>query len=206
MHLGARQLDSSRRRPEHAPVLVLASASPRRRQLLAWLLPAYDVEAAEIDERPAPGETPHALVRRLARAKALAVAPRRPGDWVLGADTIVEIDGEVLGKPVDQDEAGAMLARLAGREHRVATGFTLLAPGGGVSAEEVVLSRVHFRAVDPHVLAEYVASGEPDGKAGAYAVQGFGAGLIERVEGSLTNVIGLPLGEVGRALERAGLR
>jgi septum formation protein len=206
MHLVTRQLDSSRRRPDHAPVLVLASASPRRRQLLAWLLPEYDVDAAEVDERPEPGETPHDLVRRLAHAKARAVTARRPDAWVLAADTIVEIDGEVLGKPVDTADALAMLARLAGREHRVATGFALLAPGGRMVAEEVVLSRVRFRAADARALAAYVAGGEPDGKAGAYAVQGFGAGLIEQVEGSLTNVIGLPLVEVGFALERAGLR
>jgi septum formation protein len=201
-----RQLDSSRCRREHAAVLVLASASPRRRQLLAWLLPEYDVDAAEIDERPEPGEAPHALVRRLAHGKALAVAARRPEAWVLAADTIVEIDGEVLGKPVDAGEALTMLERLAGREHRVATGFTLLAPGGRVLADDVVLSRVRFRAADARALRAYVVGGEPDGKAGAYAVQGFGAGLIEQVDGSLTNVIGLPLVEVGRALERAGLR
>jgi septum formation protein len=186
-------------------VLVLASASPRRRQLLAWLVTEYVVEPADVDEGAAPAEGAVDLVRRLARAKAAAVSERRPGDWVLGADTVVEIDGTVLGKPVDRDEAAAMLHRLAGREHRVATAFSLLAPGGAVHTEDVVSSRVRFRPLDSPTIAAYVASDEPDGKAGAYAVQGLGAGLIERVDGSLTNVIGLPLIEVARALEEAGL-
>ena len=99
-----------------------------------------------------------------------------------------------------------MLARLAGREHRVATGFALTAPGGAVRAAEVVVTRVVFRPLDERAIRAYVASGEPDGKAGGYAIQGLGAGLIERIEGSFTNVIGLPLTEVARVLEEAGLR
>jgi septum formation protein len=135
----------------------------------------------------------------------VAVSGRRPEAWVLAADTIVEIDGVMFGKPADSAEAAAMLARLAGREHRVATGFAVLAPGGRVQAAERVVTRVVFRPLDRGVIDAYVASGEPEGKAGAYAIQGLGAGLIERIEGSFTNVIGLPLVEVRRALEEAGL-
>jgi septum formation protein len=200
------QLDTPPARREHAAVLILASASPRRQQLLAWLGVTYEVDAADVDERPRPGERASDLVSRLAREKARVVADRRPGAWVLAADTIVELDGVMLGKPADAPRAREMLARLAGREHRVATGFALVAPGGTVSASEVVVTRVVFRPLDEAAIRTYAASGEPDGKAGGYAIQGLGAGLIDRIEGSFTNVIGLPLVEVGRALDEAGLR
>ena len=186
-------------------MLVLASASPRRRQLLAWLGVPYDVLPAEVDEAPLPHEAAEDLVLRLARAKAAAVAVRRPADWVLAADTIVEQGGVLLGKPADAGDAARMLARLAGREHRVATGFALVRPGGAVHSAELVLTRVRFRRLDARAIERYVASREGDDKAGAYAVQGLGAGLIERIDGSFTNVIGLPLVEVGRALEEADL-
>ena len=186
-------------------VLVLASGSPRRQQLLAWLGVSYDVLPAEVDERPLPGEAAVDLVLRLAHAKAAAVVARRPSDWVLAADTIVEVDGVMLGKPARAGDAARMLAQLAGREHRVATGFALVQPGGAVHAANVVLTRVRFRRLDARAIERYVASREGDDKAGAYAVQGLGAGLIERIDGSFTNVIGLPLIEVGRALEEAGL-
>lgn len=186
-------------------MLVLASASPRRHQLLGWLGIDYQVEPPAIDESPRPRESGPELVRRLARAKAAAVAARRPGAWVLGVDTLVELDGALFGKPADAAEAHAMLARLAGREHRVLTSFALVAPGGEVRANEVVLTRVRFRPLDERAIRAYVASGEPEGKAGGYAIQGLGAALIEGIEGPFTNVIGLPLVEVGRALEEAGL-
>jgi septum formation protein len=185
-------------------MLVLASASPRRREILRWLVSEYDLDTALIDESPRAGETAQALVSRLARAKAEAVAVRRPDAWILAADTIVEIDGDVLGKPADAREAAAMLGRLSGREHRVFTGFTLLAPGGRHRGGTVA-SRVVFHQLDPRRIESYVATGEPLDKAGAYAIQGRGAGLVARVDGSLTNVIGLPLGEVGTVLGEAGL-
>ena len=187
-------------------VLILASASPRRHQLLAWLGVPYAVESADVDETARADEDAPAMVRRLAREKALTIATRRPDAWVLGFDTIVELDGTLLGKPTDAEEAAAMLARLAGRAHRVATGFALVAPGAAVRVVDVVLTRVVFRALDERAIRTYVASGEPDGKAGGYAIQGLGAGLIDRIDGSFTNVIGLPLVEVGRALAEAGLR
>ena len=184
---------------------VLASASARRRELLAWLGIAYEVDSADVEERPEPGEDARALVRRLAHAKAASVAGRWPGAWVLGCDTVVEIDGALLGKPVDRAEAVAMLGQLAGREHRVATGFALLGPGGVLGSADVVVTRVRFRPIDADAIAGYVATGEADDKAGSYAIQGRGAGLIERIDGSFTNVIGLPLSEVERALAEAGL-
>jgi septum formation protein len=186
-------------------VLVLASASPRRRQLLAWLGVPFDVLPAEIDEQVLPGEAASDMVVRLARAKAAAVAARRPADWVLGADTTVEVEGAMLGKPADAAEAVWMLGRLAGREHRVATGFALVAPGGTMRAVEMVQTRVRFRPLDARAIERYVESREGEDKAGSYAIQGLGAGLIERIDGSFTNVIGLPMAEVERALEEAGL-
>lgn len=185
-------------------MLVLASASPRRRELLRWLVAQYELDSAEIDESPRPGEAATALVARLARAKAEAVAARRQGAWILAADTIVEIDGVVLGKPTDEREAVAMLGRLSGREHRVLTGFTLLAPRGD-HRSGTVESRVRFRRLDGPRIASYVATGEPLDKAGAYAIQGRGASMIAGVDGSFTNVIGLPLDEVGTVLGEAGL-
>jgi septum formation protein len=186
-------------------VLVLASASPRRRELLGWLGVPYDVDSAEIDERPMPGESAETLVGRLAREKAAAVSARRPEAWVLAADTIVEVGGSVLGKPADASDAVAMLGRLAGREHRVATGYALLAPGGRLHATGCVVTRVAFRRLERRAIEAYVASGESVDKAGAYAIQGRGVGLVERIDGSFTNVIGLPLAEVERALEDARL-
>jgi septum formation protein len=186
-------------------MLVLASASPRRRELLRWLVAEYHLDVAEVDESARPGEAAAALVGRLAEAKAGAVAGRRPEAWVLGADTVVEIDGDVLGKPADPREAAGMLRRLSGREHRVFTGFTLLAPHGRARHGGTVESRVLFHDLSPRTIEAYVATGEPLDKAGSYAIQGRGAGLVARVDGSFTNVIGLPLGEVGAALQEAGL-
>ncbi len=186
-------------------MLVLASASPRRRQLLGWLGVPYDLDVPEVDERPEAEESASDMVRRLARAKAAMVASRRPASWVLAADTVVEIDGEIFGKPVDAEDASRMLGRLAGREHRVATGFALLAPGGIERAVDVVVTRVRFRPLVAAAIHAYVGSDEPAGKAGGYAIQGQGAALIDRIDGSFTNVIGLPLVEVSRALVEAGL-
>jgi septum formation protein len=186
-------------------MLVLASASPRRRELLRWLVAEYELDVAQVDESAQPGEEAAALVARLAAAKAEYVAGSRPDVWVLGADTVVEIDGDVLGKPGDPREAADMLRRLSGREHRVFTGFALLAPHGRARQGGIVESRVLFHDLTPRTIEGYVATGEPLDKAGSYAIQGRGAGLVVRVDGSFTNVIGLPLGEVGAALREAGL-
>lgn len=178
-----------------SPTLTLASASPRRRELLASLGVAFEVAPADLDERVLPGERPEAYVRRLAAEKARAVQARRPGGSVLGADTEVVLDGRILGKPRDHEEARAMLRALAGRAHEVWTGVAL-ATDEGIRVE-AVRTDVWFRALDDDEIAEYVATGEPMDKAGAYGIQGGAARFVERVEGSYTNVVGLPLEVVG---------
>jgi septum formation protein len=157
------------------------------------------VDPAHVDETPLPGEAPAATAERLASAKAATVAAHRPGAWVLGADTLVVLDDHTLGKPADDAEAARMLGVLSGREHRVVTGLCLLrdaAPG----RTEVQWSAVRFAPLSAEEIAWYVATGEPRGKAGAYAVQGLGARFIERIEGSFTNVMGLPARAVYRLL------
>jgi septum formation protein len=183
-------------------LLILASASPRRRELLSQLGLAFTVSAADIDETPREGEAAEAYVLRLAREKALTVAARHPGAWVLAADTTVALGPELLGKPADAEEARAMLSRLSGRTHDVYTGVAL---AGRHTEAFVVRTRVTFRALGPGEIAWYAGTGEPLDKAGAYAVQGKGGFLVAAVEGSPTNVIGLPLGETLALLERAGV-
>jgi len=179
--------------------IVLASASARRRELLERVGFVVEVRPADVDETPQPGEAPLAYVRRVAEAKAAAV---EADGWVLAADTIVEIDGEILGKAADDAEARAMLARLRGRTHRVTTAFALRGPRG--VHVEAVTSEVAMAGFGDADLDDYVACGEWRGKAGAYAVQGIAAALVQEVRGSITNVIGLPLYEVVAALEDAG--
>jgi septum formation protein len=181
--------------------ITLASASPRRRELLERIGLVIEVRPADVDETQRPGEPPLDYVRRVAAAKADAIAPAVAG-WVLAADTIVELDGDVLGKAADGDEARAMLRRLRGRTHRVTTAFALRGPGAPVL--ETVTSEVDMAAFGDDDLEDYVACGEWRGKAGAYAVQGIGAALVAAVRGSITNVIGLPLHEVVAALAAAG--
>jgi septum formation protein len=182
--------------------LLLASASPRRRELLTGIGIAIETRPADVDETPRPGEAAVAYALRLAAAKADAVAARAPGRWVLGADTDVEIDGRVLGKAADAADALAMLRLLAGRTHRVTTAFALRGPGEAVT--RAVTAEVVMRAAGEVELAAYVAGGEWRGKAGAYAVQGMAAALVREVRGSVTAVIGLPLAEVVEALAAAG--
>ena len=178
------------------PGLVLASGSPRRRELLAQLGLAFAVVAPDVDEAPQPGERPVALVRRLALAKAVAV----DGDPVLAADTTVEVDGEILGKPVDADDARRMLRRLSGRAHKVHTGVAVRE--SAAVAVEVVTTIVTFVPLQPAVIDWYIGTGEPLDKAGAYAIQGAGGVFVEAVRGSVSNVVGLPLTTVARLLER----
>lgn len=178
--------------------LVLASGSPRRRELLALLGVHFDVVPADLDETPRRGEEPTAHVLRLASAKANAVARGNPDGLVVAADTVVDLDGEILGKPVDPDDAARMLRALSGRRHRVHTGVVV------ADDIELVTSIVHFDELFPTDVDRYVASGEPLDKAGAYAIQGRAAAFIRAVHGSVTNVIGLPLAEVRRMLVEAG--
>lgn len=182
--------------------IVLASASPRRREILETLGIAFEVEASRTAEHPRAGEAVDELVRRLAREKALEVAARREG-FVLGADTVVVVDGDVLGKPNDDDDARAMIRRIAGRWHEVITGVAL-ARGGQVLEDLAVTTRVHVVALGEERIARYVATGEGRDKAGAYAVQGIASGICDRLEGSYTNVVGLPAAETVALLERHG--
>jgi septum formation protein len=171
--------------------LILASASARRAELLRAAGVAFEIAPAEIDERPHAGETPASYVERLAREKATAVASRHPDAAILGADTTVVIDGLVLGKPADDDEARAILSRLSGRTHDVLTGVALIRNGRLISAVET--TRVRFMALSNADIDWYVASGEPRGKAGAYAIQGLASRFVDRIEGSYSNVVGLPV-------------
>ena len=184
-------------------MIVLASASPRRTQLLTLLGIAHEVDGGhDVDETPAPGEAPVALAVRLARAKADRVAARHPGRLVLAADTVVVLEGGMLGKPADPAEAEAMLAQLSGREHEVITAVALAAERR--VALRVDRTRVRFRALDAETIRRYVATGEPLDKAGAYGLQGFGAVLVERIEGDCFGVIGLPVRLVVDLLADAG--
>ena len=185
--------------------LLLASASPRRRELLERVGVPLEVHPADVDEEPTPGEDPAAYVARIARAKALAVK-RRPGQWVLAADTTVTIDGLILAKASTPSEATMMLNQLAGRVHQVITAFTIVGESDDapLHRDGIIASDVAVVALDAATIAEYVASGEWRGKAGAYAIQGIGAALVREVRGSVTNVIGLPLVEVLEALRAVG--
>ena len=171
--------------------LVLASASPRRRDLLAGLQLDFAVRSAEIDESALTDELPEDHVLRLARAKAQAVA--RPGELVLAADTVVVLEGRILGKPADPADAQQMLSSLAGREHDVYTGVALFEPDRDTLVSATDRSEVRIAALDEDEISWYVSTGEPLDKAGSYAIQGLGALFVERVVGNYTNVVGLPL-------------
>ena len=184
--------------------LVLASASPRRAELLASAGFSFTVQPADVDERPRPGEAPREYVGRIASAKARAVVATHggPGTFVLGADTTVVVDGEMLGKPEGPADATRMLRRLSGAVHEVLTGVILVT--GETEHREVVSSRVRVRPLSEEEIGWYVASGEPDGKAGAYAIQGRAARFIDYLDGSWSNVVGLPVATVYQMLKRAG--
>ncbi|MCZ6464117.1 MAG: Maf family protein [Proteobacteria bacterium] len=180
------------------PPLVLASRSPRRRELLAGAGVPLEIRAADIAEDAQPGESPEATALRLASEKALAVSDAlEPGTrrWVLGADTLVILDDVLLGKPRDAAHAVEMLSRLVGRQHRVVTGVALVDSRTRAVRAISVETRVVMRPAARDEIRAYVATGEPLDKAGAYAIQGGGRRFIEQVEGSETNVIGLPLEE-----------
>jgi septum formation protein len=181
--------------------LVLASRSPRRRELLASLGLLLDVRPADADESVRPGEAARDYVVRVARAKARAV----DGEVVLGADTSVVLRGEVLGKPADEADARRMLAALSGTTHEVLTAVCVRRPADGLELELVASTAVRFAPLGPAEIAWYVRTGEPLDKAGAYAIQGRGALFVLSVEGSVSNVVGLPLAETAALLRRAGL-
>jgi septum formation protein len=188
---------------EQRPVLRLASASPRRRQLLDLIGVPHVVTPADIDETPQPGESASQYVRRLAQGKAAAVRAAHADLPVLAADTTVHVDGLILEKPRDESDCLRMLGLLSGRLHEVLTGLCVIGAGG----PSVTLSRteVAFRRVSTDEMRAYWASGEPQGKAGAYAIQGLGAVFVEKIVGSYTNVMGLPLFETAQVLRSHGV-
>jgi septum formation protein len=194
----------ARRMSSKHTTLVLASASPRRRELLAILGLPFEVLASEVDESLPSGEAPECSVARLAVAKAEAGAERRPDALVLGADTLVVLDGFVFGKPRDAAQARSMLRGLSGRTHRVWTGIAV-AGAGTPTLERVVGAEVTFRAISDQEIEAYVATGEPLDKAGAYAIQGRASAFVTELRGELSTVVGLPMSATIELLRERGV-
>ncbi|HEX6058067.1 MAG TPA: Maf family protein [Gemmatimonadaceae bacterium] len=186
------------------PRIILASASPRRRDLLTLIGIPHEVRPADVDETLLPGEGPDEHAERLARAKATLLASRAPDALVVGSDTIVVVDGAILGKPADEADAARMLRTLAGRRHTVHTAVAVARGGRVESGVERV--GVTFRPLTDADIASYIATGEPMDKAGAYGIQGYGATIVERIEGDYFAVMGLALGRLVRLMERLGVR
>lgn len=178
--------------------IVLASASPRRRELLQTAGVRFSVRVSQADEQIAPGTPPHEAVMQLARQKAQAVAQACPDDLVIGADTVVVLDGEILGKPADTADAARMLRRLSGQTHTVYTGVCLLRAGTAETFFEQ--TQVTFYPLTDAEIAAYVATGEPMDKAGAYGIQGRGCTLVREIRGDYFNVVGLPVAALYRRL------
>ena len=187
------------------PPLILASRSPRRAQLLEMLGLSFEILPAEVDESTHQGEPPALFAERLAREKAEAVATLRPDALVVGSDTLVVVDGEILGKPRDRENAVETLLRLQGREHRVETGIAVAAPGGRLESS-VEGVRVRFKPFDEKTAREYVETGEPMDKAGSYGIQGYGATLVEFIEGDFFAVMGLPIARMISLFRALGWR
>lgn len=190
---------------KRVPTLILASASPRRRELLDLLGVPFRVIPSSAEEAPRPGEAPRSYARRAALDKGEETAARHPSSWIVSADTIVTADRAILGKPADREEAFRMLSFLAGREHRVITAVCLIRKDRGYRDEATVATRVRFRALSRLEIEGYLRAGEWDDKAGAYAAQGAGMLLIERIAGSFSNVVGLPVTQTLALLAKAGV-
>jgi len=184
--------------------LILASKSPRRYELLKQLGLDFDVIPSKVEEDIIRGESPGKHAIRLAKAKALDVGNRFPDDWVIGADTIVYVDRIILGKPKNREEALEMLRMISGKEHRVLTGFSVRHRKKGKSECEAVETAVKVKLLSPVEMEWYVNTGEPFDKAGGYGIQGIGSFMIESINGSYTNVVGLPLCELIQMLVRMG--
>ncbi len=184
--------------------IVLASASPRRLELLASAGIEFDVFASEIPEEPIPGEAPADFSVRLAKDKAVATAARVEGRWFIGADTIVVCDGEIMVKPADEADAVRMLKKLSGVPHEVITGYAIYDKERDGFLCKTVVTKVFFKGLRDDEISAYVATGCPMDKAGAYAIQGGAAYMVERIDGSYTNVVGLPLCEVVEDLRTLG--
>ncbi len=186
--------------------IILASSSPRRKELLERLGLRFEVIPSLIDEIPLRDESPEDFALRTSTEKALSVSRSLDSDSVvIGADTIVVIGGEILGKPKDEEEATIMLEKIAGREHRVITGFSIVKPEAEILYRNLVESRVKIKTLAPCEIEGYIKTGEPMDKAGAYGAQGIGAFMIEEIHGSYTNVVGLPIAQVIDVLTRLGV-
>ena len=183
---------------------ILASASPRRRELFQSIGLKFKIIPAHVNENYLAGESPRQHVKRLSIDKAMVIARKYPEAWVLGADTIVVIDGLILGKPKNESQARKMLRKLSGREHKVFTGFSIAHVAAKIYQTKVIQSAVQFKTISPKEMDWYVSCDEPYDKAGGYAVQGKGAYFIQSIRGSYTNVIGLPLCEVLETLKKMG--
>ncbi len=185
-------------------MLILASASPRRQQLLRNAAIPFEVQPADIDETPLAGESPRDCAERLAREKAITVSRKRPKAYILGADTIVVIGETILGKPRDAADAARMLRLLSGRTHEVITGVCLVDPVAGDAEQASETTRVTVREIPDDEIRDYVATGEPMDKAGAYAIQGIASRWIPSIEGDYSNVVGLPVALVWSMLKKRG--
>ena len=187
--------------------LVLASASPRRRELLQQIGLKFQVIPSRTEEHILPGETPEEHVIRLSLEKATEVADRAgvSGRWFIGSDTIVLCDQQILGKPQDKTHAATMLKQLSGREHQVLSGYAVIDRQTGEQRTEAVSTKVWFRQLTEAEITGYIATGEPVDKAGAYAIQGLGICFVARIEGSYTNVVGLPLCKLTLAMKELGV-
>ena len=187
--------------------LILASASPRRERLLQQIGLPFRSFPSNVEENGVMGE-PFAMVRLLSEKKARAVLSKKEfpiqNNWILGADTVVVIGETILGKPKDHDEAGSMLLLLSGKEHKVITGFSILDPLGRLAQSEEVTSLVQVKGLTDEEIRAYIATGEPFGKAGSYAIQGIGSFMVESISGSYTNVVGLPLSALIKSLLAVG--
>ena len=190
--------------PQNKPALILASASPRRQELLREAGIVFEIHPAHVNEEQRADEPPLDYALRLAREKAQAVAQHYPQSYVLGADTIVVVDGEVLGKPRDAADAARMLRLLSGRGHQVTTGVSLVHPNGHTDTR-FATTQVYFRELTKDEIQQYVAGGEPMDKAGAYAIQGGASRWTDRIVGEFSNVVGLPLSLVAEMLRTSGL-
>jgi septum formation protein len=185
--------------------IILASTSPRRKELLQSVGIQFEIVAPSSDESLLGSENPKVYVLRLASEKALSVSLNLEGDFlVIGADTIVVVDNEILGKPSNEEEARAMLSKFSGREHNVLTAFCIAQPKNNVLHSEVVDTKVRVKTLEPQEIQGYIKTGEPMDKAGAYGIQGIGAFMIRGISGSYTNVVGLPIVEVLEALNKLG--
>jgi len=184
--------------------IILASSSPRRKELLERIGLRFEVIPSEIEERAIAGETPIEHVMRLAKEKTFEVANNLKASCIIGADTIVLLDGEILGKPAGEDEARRMLQRLSGREHKVITGFCIFETDTKELITDYTVTRVMIKDLTEEEIEAYLKTEESFDKAGGYAIQGKGSFLVKEIKGSYTNVVGLPLCEVVEALQRAG--